>query len=110
VFPAAGCWCPLHHDPKQKEVTQLIDTYQAKFGSPPYTFAGYAFEAVELLAAAIEKAGSTEPTAIQSALNSIQGFVMPDGTYNYSATDHDGLVAADMIMVKIQGGTWVLAE
>ncbi len=112
VFPAGRLLVPSSiTDPKQKEVTQaFIDTYQAKYGSPPNTFAGYAFEAVELLAAAIEKAGSTEPTAIQSALNSIQGFVMPDGTYNYSATDHDGLVAADMIMVKIQGGTWVLAE
>lgn len=112
VFPAGRLLVPSSiTDAKQKEVTQaFIDSYQAKYGAAPNTFAGYAFEAVELLVAAIEKAGSTEPAAIQTALDATQGFVMPDGTYNYSATDHDGLVADDMIMVKIQGGTWVIAE
>ncbi len=56
---------------------------------------------------AIERAGSTDPAAIQAALNATQGWVGPDGVYNYSVTNHDGLTAADMIMVKIEGGTWV---
>ena len=59
---------------------------------------------------AIERAGSTDPAAIQTALNATQDFVGPDGFYNYSATNHDGLTADDMIMVKIEGGTWVLVE
>ena len=63
-----------------------------------------------LLMDAIERAGSTEPAAIQTALNATQGFVGPDGVYNYSATNHDGLTADDMIIVKIEGGTWVLVE
>jgi branched-chain amino acid transport system substrate-binding protein len=112
VFPAGKLLVPSSiTDPEQKEVTEAFAAaYQAKYGSAPNTFAGYAFEAVSLLVNAIETAGSTEPAAIQGALDATQNFAGPDGFYNYSKTDHDGLKAEDMIMVKIQGGAWVLAE
>ena len=97
-------------DPKQKEVTdKFISEYKASFNGSPNTFAGYAFDAINLLVNAIQKGGSTDPAAIQTALNATQGFAGPSGIFNYSNTNHDGLVKDDMIMVKIQGGSWVLA-
>ncbi len=112
VFPAGRLLVPSSiTDPNQKTVTdKFISDYQAAYGSPPNPFAGYAFEAITLLADAIKRAGSTDAAAIQTALDSTTGFPGPDGLYNYTKTNHDGLVASDMIMVKIQGGTWVLAE
>jgi branched-chain amino acid transport system substrate-binding protein len=113
VFPAGRLLVPSSiTDPTQKTVTEgFIAAYKAAFnGEAPNPFGGYAFEAVSLLVNAITKAGGTDPAAIQAALNATQGFVMPDGVYNYSATNHDGLTVDDMIMVKIQGGTWVLAQ
>jgi branched-chain amino acid transport system substrate-binding protein len=112
VFPAGRLLVPSSiTDARQKEVTdQFIALYQAKYGESPNTFAGYAFEAVSLLINAIEKAGSTNAAAIQSALNATQDFPGPDGFYNYTPTNHDGLTADDMIMVKIEGGTWVLVK
>jgi len=112
VFPAGRLLVPDSiTDPAQKEVTdKFIAAFKAAHNEQPNTFAGYAFEAITLLQTAIEKAGSTEPSAIQAALNSTQGFPGPDGIYNYSETDHDGLTAADMIIVRVEGGTWVLVE
>jgi branched-chain amino acid transport system substrate-binding protein len=112
VFPAGRLLVPSSiTDAKQKEVTDLfVERYSYAWGEAPNTFAGYAFEAVSILVDAIGRAGSTDPAAIQTALNATQGWVGPDGVYNYSETNHDGLTAADMIMVKIEGGTWVLAE
>jgi branched-chain amino acid transport system substrate-binding protein len=112
VFPAGRLLVPSSiTDPAQKAVTdKFIADYQAAYGAAPNPFAGYAFEAVTLLVDAITRAGNTDAAAIQTALNATAGFPGPDGLYNYSATDHDGLQASDMIMVKIQGGTWVLAE
>ncbi len=112
VFPAGSLLAPASiSDPARKEVTDLfVQQYTEAYGQSPNTFAGYAWEAISLLADAIERAGSTEPAAIQSALNATQGFVGPDGVYNFSETDHDGLTADDMIIVKIEGGTWVLVE
>jgi branched-chain amino acid transport system substrate-binding protein len=98
-------------DPDQKGVTDsFIETYEYEWGESPNPFAGYAFEAITILVDAIERAGGTEPEAIQAALNATKDFAGPDGFYNYSETDHDGLVAADMVMVKIENGEWVLVE
>ncbi len=112
VFPGGRLLVPSSiTDPKQKEVTEaFIHDYEYTYSAQPNPFAGYAFEAITILADAITRAGSTDAAAIQLALNSTTGFPGPDGIYNYSATDHDGLVASDMIMVKIEGGTWILAE
>jgi branched-chain amino acid transport system substrate-binding protein len=113
VFPAGHLLVPSSiTDPKQKEVTDaFIAAYKAaNEGASPNPFAGYAFEAITILVDAITRAGNTDPAAIQTALNATQGFVGPDGKYNYSATNHDGLTSDDMIMVKIQGGTWILAQ
>lgn len=112
VFPAGRLLVPSSiTDPKQKEITdQFIEWYTEAWGQAPNTFAGYAFEAVSLVVDAIERAGSTDPAAIQEALDSTTGFVGPDGVYNYSATNHDGLTAGDMIIVRIENGTWVLVE
>jgi branched-chain amino acid transport system substrate-binding protein len=112
VFPAGKLVIPSSiTDPAQKKVVDaFVATYKAKYGSAPNTFAGHAFDALSLLVAAITKAGGTDAAAIQTALNQTQGFPGTGGLYNYSATDHDGLVVGDMIMVKISGGAWVLAE
>jgi branched-chain amino acid transport system substrate-binding protein len=113
VFPAGALLMPSSiTDAARKKVTDdFIAAYKAAYnGESPNPYAGYAFEAVNLLVNAITKAGSTDAKAIQTALNGTQGFVMPDGTFNYSATDHDGLSADDMIMVRIKGGTWELAK
>ena len=112
VFPAGRLLVPSSiTDAKQKEVTEaFIHDYAFTYGAQPNPFAGYAFEAITILADAIARAGSTDAAAIQTALNATTGFAGPDGLYNYTKTNHDGLVASDMIMVKIQGGTWVLAE
>jgi len=112
VFPAGKILLPGSiTDPKQKEITEkFISDYTAKFGTSPNTFAGHAFDSVSLLVAAIEKAGGTDPAGIQKALNETQGFAGPDGIYNYSATNHDGLTTDDMVLIKIEGGKWVLAQ
>ncbi len=112
VFPAGRLLVPESiTDAAQKEVTDgFVAAYKAAYNESPNTFAGYAFEAITLLVAAIEQAGSTDPGAIQAALNATKDFAGPDGIYNYSETDHDGLSADDMIIVRVEGGTWVLVE
>jgi branched-chain amino acid transport system substrate-binding protein len=112
VFPAGKLAVPSSiTDPKQKEVVdKFIADYQAATGGQnPNTFAGHAFDSVSLLENAIKVAKGTDPAALQKALNETTGFVGPDGIYNYSNVNHDGLAASDMIVVKIENGKWVLA-
>ena len=112
VFPATKILAPeTITDPKQKA---LIDTfiadYQKEYGESPNHFASHGYDGVALLVEAIKRAGSTDPKAMQAALNNLSGFAGADGIFNYTATNHDGLAVEDLIMVKIQGGKWTLAK
>lgn len=111
IFPAGRLLVPdSYTDPAQKAIVdQFVAAFTAATGNPPPTFAGHAFGALRLLLEAINKAGSTDAAAIQKALNETKGVITPDGVYNYSATDHDGLTPDDLTVVQIKGGTWVLA-
>lgn len=111
IFPAGRLLVPdSFTDPAQKAVVDaFVTAYKTDTGKMPPTFAGHAFGGLTLLIDAITRAGSTDPAAIQTALNETKGVVTPDGIYNYTPENHDGLVADDLTVVQIKGGTWVLA-
>lgn len=112
IFPAGRLLVPSSFtDPAQKSVVDtFVAAYKEATGQMPPTFAGHAFGGLTLLVNAITKAGSTDAAAVQKALNETRGVATPDGIYNYTTTDHDGLTVDDLTVVKIQNGTWVLAE
>jgi branched-chain amino acid transport system substrate-binding protein len=112
VFPATKILFPESiTDPGQKSLIEtFVAGYQAEFGKAPNHFSSHGYDGVDLLVEAIKTAGSTDPKAMQAALNGLTGFAAADGIFNFSATNHDGLAVDDLIMVKIQGGKWTLAE
>ncbi len=111
IFPAGRLLVPdSFTDPAQKAIVdQFVAAFTAVTGNPPPTFAGHAFGGLTLVLEAINRAGSTEAADIQKALNETKGVITPDGVYNYSPTDHDGLTPDDLTVVMIKDGTWVLA-
>jgi len=61
------------------------EAYKQKFGSPPpNAFAPLGFDSVNLLAAAIERAGSTQPDAVRTALANTRDFEGLAGNIAYS--------------------------
>jgi branched-chain amino acid transport system substrate-binding protein len=73
-------------------------------------FASYVWDALGMLKAAIEKAGSTDPQAIIRALENLGEYVGATGVYRMSPQDHLGLRAEDLVLVTIQGGKWRLVR
>ena len=64
---------------------EFSETYKKKFGSPPpNAFAPLGFDSVNLLAAAIERAGSTQPDAVRTALANTRDFQGLVGKITYS--------------------------
>lgn len=89
---------------------QFIDAYAAAFGkgripSPPS--AAQSYDAVYLLAAAINQAGSTEGTKIRAALEELgkptQG-VLKTYDHPFSPTDHEAIIAGDLIPAVVKDG------
>lgn len=61
--------------------------YEARHGHPfKSSYTGYAYDAVRLLAAAVQKAGTTQPDAVKQALRSVaNGYEGATGTLTFAA-------------------------
>jgi branched-chain amino acid transport system substrate-binding protein len=86
------------------------ERYEAAYGTPPDIFAGHAYDAIGLIADALTRLGEGDVTSeqVRDALEETSGWVGIDGTFTYSATDHNGLTADEMVMYVIEDGTWRL--
>jgi len=108
VFPAGRMLIPASI-PANSEWRKLVDTFytnfKAKYQSNPDTFAGHGYDAGLLITDAMKTAG-TDKTKLQEAIQSTDGVVGIDGTFTYSPSNHDGLKTSDLIMIKVQNGTW----
>jgi len=63
--------------------------FEAKYG-PRNTFGGHAWDAVQIVAKALEKAG-TDRAGVRSAIEGTRNFVGITGVFDFSASDHNGL-------------------
>ena len=68
----------------------FAERYQALHKALPDNQSSWAFDAVNLLALAINAAGSTEPEAVRAALAGVRGYQGAEGEYNYDERG-DGL-------------------
>lgn len=96
-------------DPQKKMLLSYIDDYSKKYNAPPVSFGGYAYDAFNLLVAAIEKAGP-DRAAIRDQLEKMQSFVGVSGVFNLSPEDHNGLKEDSMVLVQIANGQWKLLK
>jgi branched-chain amino acid transport system substrate-binding protein len=87
---------------------RFIDDYQARFGRPPESsFAGLGYDAVNLLATAIELAGSAKQKTIAGALERTRDFQGVTGTLSFAAGVH--IPEKQVTIVRITGGALSLA-
>ena len=94
-----------------KVANDFVTRYEAEFGQPPSTFAGHAYDALYLITEAAKRIdGEITPEALRDEIEKTQGFVGIGGTFNMSATDHNGLQASDLMLYEVKNGDWVAAE
>jgi branched-chain amino acid transport system substrate-binding protein len=96
--------------PEFTAATQFIDSYKSAYGQAPSTFAGHAYDAINLIAnAAKTVSGTLTPQALRDAIETTGGYPGIGGIFVFSPTDHSGLTAKDLTMYEIKGGTWTVA-
>lgn len=97
-------------DPQQKVMADFARKYQARYGNEaPNVYAGQAYDAMMVTAAAIQKAGGTDGKKVADALQGQSEHVGVTGVFRYSAKDHSGLAAQDAAMIKWDGRRFVPA-
>src|SRR3990172_8026910 len=82
--------------------------FEAK-DSPRNTFGGHAWDAVQIVAKALEKAG-TDRAGVRAAIEGARNFVGITGVFNFSAGDHNGLDRRAVTMMQITDGQWRQAK
>lgn len=97
-------------DPQKPVVTAFKQDYEAAFKSEVSTFAGHAYDGLQLAAAAVLRAGSADKAKVRDELEKTSGYVGTGGVVSMSATDHMGLSPSAFHMVEIRKGDWVLAD
>jgi len=93
-------------NPQKKVLLAYRDAYQKKYGEEVSGFGGYAWDAFELLAAAVQKVG-LDRAKVRAALESTEGFVGQSGTFRFSAADHNGLGMDSFEMLTVKDGKFV---
>jgi len=78
--------------------------FEAKYG-PRNTFGGHAWDAVQIVVKALEKAG-TDRAGVRSAIEGTRNFVGVTGVFDFSASDHNGLDRRAVTMIQIVDGQW----
>jgi branched-chain amino acid transport system substrate-binding protein len=94
-------------NPQKAVLVAYRDAYQKKYGEEVSGFGGYAWDAFQLLALAIEKVG-LDRAKVRAALESTQGFVGQSGVFRFSPADHNGLGMDSFEMLTVKDGKFVL--
>ncbi|WP_462325680.1 ABC transporter substrate-binding protein [Desulfoplanes sp.] len=94
-------------DPQKKVLMQYRDEYAKAHDAHVSGFGGYAFDAMNLLARALEGSGGDKNT-IREALENMPPYIGATGEFRFAAKDHNGLSPAAFVMVEIENGTWKL--
>jgi branched-chain amino acid transport system substrate-binding protein len=110
IFPAGRLLVAgvLPKDHPQKALLEKYKTdYETKYKEDVSTFGGHAYDAITILAKAIEIAGA-DKEKVCAAIEGLKGFVGTAGIFNFSATDHNGLDINAFEMLTVKAGKFVL--
>ncbi|HEX6968489.1 MAG TPA: ABC transporter substrate-binding protein [Micromonosporaceae bacterium] len=102
----AGAQIP-GYTPAEKVQREFFDEYTAKYGNFS-GFAPYAADALRLIVAAIEKAGSTDRKAIRDAMETL-AYDGVTGRYEFSTENHGGVIKDSLALLVVRDGVWVPA-
>ena len=104
VFAAGYKSTTYRPDGTLPERTQkLMDAIRPRFGGKiDFTFwwVALGYDCVKIIEHAATKAGSTDPAAIQKALEATDDFQGVYGTYSWSPTDRNGFPDGEIVMVR----------
>lgn len=105
-------------NPTRKQGVEYVTQYEAKYGPNTRSqFGSTAWTALNWLQAtvpvALKKAQPGTPEfrqALRDALENMKEVVSPEGIFNTSPGNHNGLDVRGQVMVRIEGGKWKIVQ
>jgi branched-chain amino acid transport system substrate-binding protein len=111
IFPASRLMIAETLPPgAQKDfLMQYKTNYEALYNEKASTFGGHSYDAMMLLAKAIEDAG-LDPVKVRESLENIKGYYGTAGEFNMSPEDHNGLDINAFAMLTVKNGQFELLK
>lgn len=97
-------------DPQKPVVVSFKKIYEEAFKTDVSTFAGHAYDGLQIVLAAINRAGGTDKAKVRDEIEKTASFIGTAGLVSMSPSDHMGLTPQAFHMVEIRNGDWVLAD
>lgn len=111
IFPASRLLVAdaLPAGPQKDFLMKYKTSYETKFNEKVSTFGGHTYDAMTILAKAIE-VGGEDREKVRAAIENTKGLIGTAGTFNFSPTDHGGLGLDAFAMLTVKNGQFVLLE
>lgn len=94
-----------------KVATDFITRYTSATGEAPNTFAGHAYDAINLIAEAAGRVeGELTPAALRDEIEKTAAMVGIGGTFTFAPDNHNGLTENDLTLYKVEKGEFTLAK
>lgn len=111
IFPASKIMVAetLPNGPEKDFLMKYVSSYENKFNEKASTFAGHSYDAMTILAKAIQ-AGGSDREKVRAAIENITGLIGTAGIFNFSAKDHNGLGIDAFAMLTVKNGKFTLLK
>ncbi len=107
---AEGTIVPSLFNPKllSRRTQEFVKRFEAAYGTPPNSWDAQGYDAVQVLAHAIEKGGSTIPQTISTTLRFLENWESVSGTYSFTHTGD--ITGRDLFFKEVRGGKFEFLE
>jgi branched-chain amino acid transport system substrate-binding protein len=95
--------------PQKALLVQYKNDYEAKYKEDASAFGGYAFDAMNMVAAAI-KQGGNDRAKVRDAVEGLQKFAGVGGVFSFTPQDHNGLAIDSFAMMTVKDGKFILYQ
>lgn len=95
--------------PQKALLAEYKKDYEAKFQEDASAFGGYAYDAINMVAAAIKKGGN-DRAKVREAVEGLQNFAGVGGMFSFTPQDHNGLTIDSFAMMTVKNGKFVLYQ
>jgi len=91
----------------REATVEFINKYRAKYNADPDALAALGYDAMLIIKAALEQAGSTDPVALKNALGTVKNVVAATATIDM---DPEGTPYKPLVILQIQNGQPVVVD
>jgi branched-chain amino acid transport system substrate-binding protein len=117
---AEGVICPLGRlvvaekvkdgDPQKAVLMKYKTEYEKQFNAAVSTFGGHAYDAMNMLIAALKAVGPNKAKIRDFLETKIKNWPGTGGIFNMSPKDHTGLNKNAFVMIVVKDGDWAFAD